>query len=128
MTKRNFLAFCEQYYGEKYDGIRLDVMDGYLEGKSGMFLDAAAGVLVKRFSRIYGKAPGPAEIEKYWDEILGSIPEPSPLPDQGEYISDEERGQIGDLLHNLAKRLSGGAISREVITGNQVPGTGKTGG
>jgi hypothetical protein len=73
MTKRNFLAFCEQYYGEKYDGIRFDVMDGYLDGKSGMFLDAVANVLVKRFSRANRIAPGPAEIEKYWWENAPDI-------------------------------------------------------
>jgi hypothetical protein len=108
MTLKNFLAFCEGFYGEKYSGVFLDVMVAYLKGKPEVFLDSAARVLAMRFSRTHGKAPGPAEIEKYQDEILNGIPKPSPLPDPEDCISDEERERVRELLHNLVKKLSVG--------------------
>jgi excinuclease UvrABC helicase subunit UvrB len=108
MTKQEFMRFCENYYGEKYDGVVRDVMDAYLDKKSAQFLEAAAMVLVKRFSRTNRMSPGPAEIEKYRDEILDGILEPSPLPDPENCISDKEREQVGKLLHNLVEKLSAG--------------------
>jgi hypothetical protein len=102
------MRFCENYYGEKYDGVVRDVMDAYLDKKSAQFFDAAAMVLVKRFSRTNRMAPGPAELEKYRDEILDGIPEPSPLPDPEGCISDEEREQVSEMLHNLTEKFSGG--------------------
>ncbi|MDR2134609.1 MAG: hypothetical protein LBP27_05825 [Treponema sp.] len=106
MTKQEFMRFCENYYGEKYGGIVFDVMDAYLGGKSAGFLDSAAAVLVKRFSRANRIAPGPAEIEKYRDEILDNIPDPTPLAAPAERISDEERAKVSEMLHNLTKKIS----------------------
>jgi hypothetical protein len=104
MIKQEFMRFCENYYGEKYDGVVRDVMDAYLDKKSAQFLDAAVMVLVKRFSRTNRMAPGPAEIEKYWEEILAGIPEPSKLPDPKDCINDEEREQVEKLLHDFTKK------------------------
>jgi hypothetical protein len=91
MTVKNFLTFCEGFYGERYSGILLDVMVSYLEGRSEAILDSSARVLVKRFSRIYGKVPGPAEIEKNLDEIYQGIPDPVYIPEYREEISDVDR-------------------------------------
>jgi L-lactate utilization protein LutC len=104
MTKQEFMRFCENYYGEKYDGLVREVMDAYLAEKSARFLDAAAMVLVKRFSRAQRLAPGPAEIEKYRAEILENIPEPPPLPDPNEKMSDEEFEQAKEALRALARK------------------------
>jgi hypothetical protein len=90
MTKQDFMRFCEEYYGEKYNEAVFSVMDNYLDKKSGPFLDAAATVLVKRFSRTNRITPGPAEIERHLDEILDSIPEIGP-PEPEERLSDAER-------------------------------------
>jgi hypothetical protein len=34
MTMRGLLTFFEQFYGEKYSGVFLDTMCGYLDGYS----------------------------------------------------------------------------------------------
>jgi hypothetical protein len=112
MTKLEFMRFCENYYGEKYDGVVRNVMDVYLDKKSAQFFDSAAEVLVKRFSRSNRIVPGPAEIEKYQNEILDGIPEPSPLPDPEDCISDEDRKLAGELLHDLVKKLSVGSYGQ----------------
>jgi hypothetical protein len=108
MTLKNFLAFCEGFYGEKYSGVFLDVMAAYLEDKSEAFLDAAARVLVMRFSRIYGKTPGPAEIEKNIDEIRQGIPEPECVPEHYEEISDRDREEMCKGLAAFRERISKG--------------------
>jgi hypothetical protein len=115
MTKQEFMRFCENYYGEKYDGVVRDVMDAYLDKESAQFLDAAVMVLVKRFSRTNRIAPGPAEIEKYWEEIFDSITKPSPLPDPEDCTSDsdEEREQVEKLLHNFKKKHRMGVITND---------------
>jgi ssDNA-binding Zn-finger/Zn-ribbon topoisomerase 1 len=99
------MRFCENYYGEPYADKRFDVMSAYLDGKSERFFDAAANVLVKRFSRANRISPGPAEIEKYLNEILDLLPEPIALPDPRERISDEERERVGEMIHRLAEKL-----------------------
>jgi RNase adaptor protein for sRNA GlmZ degradation len=103
MTLRNFLTFCENYYGEKYDGVLLDVMRGYLEGCSPEFLDSAANVLTRRFSRTHRKAPGPAEIEANFDEINEMIRKLVCLPKTREAISDEEQQAVAKMLHDLVE-------------------------
>jgi hypothetical protein len=102
MTGQEFVRFCEQYYGERYDGLVRDVMLAYLNEKSEQFLDAAATVLIKRFSRANRIAPGPAELEKYRGEILDGIPAPLPLPD---HTSDEDRERMGELLRDWRGKL-----------------------
>jgi hypothetical protein len=81
MTLRELLSFFESYYGEKYSGVFLDVITSYLEGRSSGFYQAAAKVIVKRYSRIYNKVPDVAEIEKNKDEILETIEQPVLLPE-----------------------------------------------
>jgi hypothetical protein len=105
MTKHDFIKFCEEYYGEKYEGMALSVMDGYLDKKSERFLDCAATVLTMRFSRTNRMAPGPAEIEKYLDEILDRIHEIKPPPEPRERLSDEERAEMSRKLEWLSKEL-----------------------
>jgi len=78
---RELLAFFEKFYGEKYTGIFLDIMTDYLEGYSEEFYLAVQKVMVLRFSRIYNKVPGPAEIEKHMAEILNAMPKPKELPE-----------------------------------------------
>jgi hypothetical protein len=109
MTKQEFMRFCETYYGEKYDGIVHDVMDAYLAEKTEKFLDSAAKTLVKRFSRANRIAPGPAEIEKYRDEIFNGIPDPPLLRFHAERMSDEDREKIDEMLGGLKKMFSVGA-------------------
>jgi hypothetical protein len=60
-------------------------------------------------------APGPAEIEKYWEEILTGIPEPSQLPDPEDCISDsdKEREQVGKLFHDFKKKYRMGDITND---------------
>jgi hypothetical protein len=115
MTKQEFMRFCENYYGEKYDGAVRDIMDAYLDKKSAQFFDAAAAVLVKRFSRAARTAPGPAEIERYLNEILDNIPDAPPaLPDLDGCIGREE---VSGILHRLAEKLSSGAGGKAAETG-----------
>ena len=73
MTLKELLNFFENYYGERYSGVFLEAMTGYLSGKSPEFYEAAAEVMIKRFSRIYNKVPGIAEIEKHLEEIKGEL-------------------------------------------------------
>jgi hypothetical protein len=108
MTLRNFLAFCENYYGEKYDGVLLDVMQGYLDGHSSEFLDAAANVLIRRFSRTHRKAPGPAEIENNLDEISKMMRKPVCVPEAREKISEDERDLIINGFRELNAMLKSG--------------------
>jgi sugar-specific transcriptional regulator TrmB len=108
MNVRQFLTFAESYYGEKYDGVVLDVMQGYLENRSSEFLEAAANVLTRRFSRTYKKAPGPAEIEDNLDEIYETMKKPVCLPEAREEISDEERQKVGAMLHELTESFKAG--------------------
>ena len=105
-TAKQLIEFFEKYYGEKYSGVVFDTMISYLSGYTANFYKATAEVMVKRFSRVFNKAPGPAEIEKHWDEISASIPRPVYLP---KYNPKEEqvwdgRSLMDDLLDRLSKK------------------------
>jgi hypothetical protein len=71
MTIDQFFSYLEAYYGEPYPDAVREYMAEYLDGKSGDFLKTACDVLIKRVSRLYGRVPGVAEIERYLDEIQG---------------------------------------------------------
>jgi hypothetical protein len=114
MTVQEFIQFCEEYYGEKYQGKILAVMNGYLDKKSERFLDCAAAVLTRRFSRTNRMAPGPAEIEKHLNEILDRIPEVKP-PEPKEQLSDEEREEMSKNLLWLSNELKSRSKSKPAI-------------
>ena len=108
-TARELLNFFEKYYGEKYSGDVLDAMLGYLDGYSDAFYKAAAEVMIRRFSRCYGKAPCPADIERHMDEIMNSMPRPPSVPAPEPVITDEDRAAglefVGEIMALLrAKR------------------------
>ena len=64
MTTRKLLDFFEEFYGEKYSGVFLEVMTNYLDGFSDGYLDAIAAVVVEKFPRHFNKSPDPAIIEE----------------------------------------------------------------
>jgi SNF2 family DNA or RNA helicase len=97
MNLNNFLIFCENYYGEKYDGIRREIMLNYLDGKTDDFFDSAARVLVTRFSRINRISPGPAEIERYLDEIKSNLP-PKYILDFRKEMNYEQKKQYSEMM------------------------------
>jgi len=103
---RELLGFFERYYGEIYANEVLGVMAEYLGGYSEEFYRAAAKVLVKRFSRTYNKAPGPAEIEKHKEEILAVIPRPYALPEPEEAIATRE--EVEGFLKEMRERMGRG--------------------
>ena len=111
MTKKELLRFFENYYGEIYQGVVLDAMAEYLNGFPEDFFQAAAEVLVKRFSRVYCKAPGPAEVERCMDEILAKMPKPDPLPYQPQGVSpdvsESERQAALRALKTFRQGLAG---------------------
>ena len=81
MTAKELLRYFENYYGEKYSGIFLDTMISYLDGYSEVFLQTSAKVIIKRFSRIYNKAPDIAIFEKNMEEIISAMPKPVSIPE-----------------------------------------------
>jgi hypothetical protein len=85
---RDLLTFFESYYGEKYTGIFLDSMVGYLSSYSDDFLESAGPVIVKRYSRTFNKSPGIEEFEANMGEIIQSMPRKKELP--GPEISEEQ--------------------------------------
>jgi len=97
MTLRQLLTFFENYYGEKYSGVVLDTVTAYLDGYSAEFYRAAAEVLPKRFSRVWNKAPCPAEFEKHMDEIQAMLPKRETLPEPRHEITDAEREECQRL-------------------------------
>jgi hypothetical protein len=105
MTMRQLLTFFEGYYGEKYSGVVLDAVVAYLDGRSADFYRAAADVLVKRYSRIYNKVPGPAEFEKNMDEIMATKPRQYYLPEPKREISDEERAEVEGMMDGYRQRV-----------------------
>ena len=108
-TVRELLNFFEKYYGERYSGKFLDAMLGYLDGYSDEFCKAAAEVMVKRFSRSYGKSPCPADIERHMDEIKAAMPKPKALPEARPEMTDEgmARGRewVAELKGVVARRF-----------------------
>jgi len=125
MTLKQLLTFFENYYGEKYTGVVLDAVAAYLDGYSAEFYKAAAEILPKRFSRVWNKAPCPAEFEKYMDEILCIMPKPEalpePLPERDEEACEKfireareifkgkNRGPMADVLEETLESMRGKA-------------------
>jgi hypothetical protein len=101
MTAKSLLLFFESYYGEKYTGAFLDVMTSQLSEYAEEFLDAAAKVIVKRYSRSYNKAPGMAEIEANMGEILGAMPRKKELP--APELTEEERQRNLEFVERLTQ-------------------------
>lgn len=128
MTVKELLAFFENYYGEKYTGMFLDVMTEYLDSYSEEFLSAIAKVMVSRFSRIYNKAPCPADINKNMDEInhfyyktmqaarlerlLSEPQEEKATPEEAEMYLEQikvmmKMGAMAKSLNNFINQLEG---------------------
>jgi len=105
MTTRQLLTFFEEFYMARYSDVFLDVMAGYLEKLSPAIRQAAATVIVKRFSNAFGKLPGPAEIENHMAEIVDAMPKPKFLPGFFREISDEEREEGKEFLEKILKHL-----------------------
>lgn len=105
MTMKSLLEYFEKYYGQKYAGVFLDTMTSYLDGYPSDFYKVAAEVLVKRFSRTYGKVPDVAIFEKNMDEIFSLMPKPYVLPEPRREITEEERTEGLKLLENI-KQMS----------------------
>ncbi|MCL2174439.1 MAG: hypothetical protein FWB73_00190 [Treponema sp.] len=73
MTVRGLLDFFENYYGEKYTGVFLEVMTEYLNNFSDDYLEALSKTMVLKYPRSFNKSPDPAILEKYTDEIYNEI-------------------------------------------------------
>ena len=112
-TARDLLDFFEEYYGEKYTGTTLGVMTDYLNGRSDAFCKAAAEVMVKRFSRSYGKSPCPADIERHMDEIKAAMPKPKALPEARPDMTDADMARGREWVAEL-KRIVAGRFKRPV--------------
>jgi len=115
MTLKELLSFFENYYGEKYTGIFLDVMTDYLDGYSEYFYRAVATVLVKRFSRIYNKVPDVEAIEKNIYEINSMLPERIQItaaqedratPEEAEAFIKELKSKMKNGTCPMAKQLN----------------------
>jgi len=104
-TAKELLGFFEKYYGERYSGMVLEAMAEYLDGRSPAFYKAAAEVMIKRFSRSYGKSPCPADIERHMDEIEAAMPKPEYLPEPDQNLTDGERAEVLEILAEISIRL-----------------------
>jgi len=120
MTLKGLLSFFENYYGEKYTGVFLDATTAYLDGHSENYYKAIAEVMIKRFSRIYNKAPGPAEIEKNMEEIdhvFAAIPKPL-LPEPTEACAtSEEAAEYIKAIKDMFSKGTGplaGAMAKAI--------------
>jgi len=111
---RELMGFFEKYYGETYSGVFRDTMAAYLDGRSADFLRASAQVLVRRFSRTFGRVPGHAEFETHMSEILASMPKRERLPEPRvePELSDAEREEflrgLGKLRRGFGRRKVSG--------------------
>jgi len=110
-TVKELLDFFEGYYGEKYSGIVLDTTVEYLDGHTADFYKAVAEVMIKRFSRCYGKSPCPADIERHLDEILETIPKREYLPEPEQVLTDGERAEVLDMLGQVKRQLNEKQVS-----------------
>jgi len=124
MTFKELLGFFENYYGEKYTGIFLDVMTDYLNGYPENYYKVVATVLVKRFSRIYNKVPDPAVIEKNIDEINSMLLKTNYIDEpQKKRATPEEAKIFHEQLMSIMRTGTGAAakpfndfIKQEIIT------------
>jgi len=104
-TVKGLLDFFESYYGEKYSGAFLEATAAYLDGSSADFCKAAAEVMIRRFSRSYGKSPCPADIERHMDEIVGAMPGPAAIPEPEVPATAEEKARGASVLEEIMRRL-----------------------
>ena len=83
-------------------------MTAYLDGYSPEFYKAAANVIVRRFSRTFNKAPGPAELERNMTEILMEAQRPKGewLPEPKDVIAPGEREESLRLLEEIKKQCN----------------------
>ena len=107
MTAKDLLDIFERHYSDKYSGIFLETTLEYLDGYPADFYRAVAKVMILRFSRIYNKVPGPAEIEKHMFEILDTMPKPTPLPEPKYEISDEEMAECLKVVEEIKQIQKG---------------------
>jgi len=96
MTPKGLLDFFESYYVNKYTATVKDVMLNYLKDCKKEFLEAAADVIILRYSGCYGKVPDIAIIENNLEEIYKVMTDmqiknalPEPLPER-DYEAHEE--------------------------------------
>jgi hypothetical protein len=109
MTFEQLCNQLEGYYGEELSEDYRKVMDDYLDGKSEMFLGAVFNVLVRRFSRVYGKAPGVSEIEDNLREIRDTMPFPIALPERPQELTSEEYAENARMMREFLEMLGGTA-------------------
>lgn len=73
MTTSQFMAACQSYYGEPYQGLFRSLVSEYLDQFSDDLRSNLFQAVVRRVSRSYGKSPDIAAFESVIDESLESL-------------------------------------------------------
>ncbi|MCL2765594.1 MAG: hypothetical protein FWD40_10000 [Treponema sp.] len=118
MTVRGLLDFFENYYGEKYSGVFLDVMTEYFADCSDEFMKASAAVIIKRFSRSFNKAPDLAVIENNINEIYNEMTKLQtrnalPEPPQEKCDFKTAKKYITEI-NELFRKLDGDVLAKKI--------------
>jgi len=113
MNVKELLVYFENYYGEKYTGVFLEVMLDYFENCSVEFLQAVAKVIILRYPRSFNKSPDVAIIEKNFEEIskwMIKIQIQNALPEPPEERCDPEiaRKYISEMREIFKNPCCGG--------------------
>ena len=106
MTTAQVMTILSGYYGDSYDGVFGEIVKAYLDTLGPNVKAALFKVVLKRYSRRWGKAPDVAIFEEHLCEAIDALPS-VPLLGQDDGIDDTEREEMIRKLGEFYSRIGG---------------------
>jgi len=106
MTTEQMMGSLASYYGEAYTGILGASVRDYLDGFDARTRATLFELLVRRYSRRWGKAPDVATIGEYLEEAEQAA-RPATKEIEAPQLSDAERKELARLIDGARKTPEG---------------------
>jgi len=108
MNTETMMRAFEAYYGEMYSGPFKSIMKEYLDTFSDQIRQALFMIVIRKYSRRWGKAPDVATIEEFVDAAFEEMKASRPnLIEHRKEPTDEERAEVERMFEEAKKTPAG---------------------
>jgi hypothetical protein len=108
MKTEDMMSAFEAYYGETYSGVFGAIVREYLDTIDNHLRQVLFSIIIRKYSRRWGKAPDVATIEEHIDSAIEEMNSPKTnLIEYREELTEEEREEVIRILENAKNTPEG---------------------